>query len=53
MNASPNATITRTVPTTRQIARDFCIWLARAAATGMLIGIACAAVVTLLATAGT
>ncbi len=50
MNASPDATITRTVLTARQIAWDFCIWLARAAATGVLIGVACAAVVLLLAT---
>lgn len=52
MNASPNATITRTVLTHRQIARDFCIWLVHAAATGVLIGVACVAMVLLLATAG-
>lgn len=52
MNASPDATITRTVLSARQIAWDFCIWLARAAATGVLIGVACAAVVLLLATTG-
>lgn len=52
MNTSPDATITRTVLTARQIAWDFCIWLARAAATGVLIGVACAAVVLLLARAG-
>jgi hypothetical protein len=52
MNASPNATITRTVLTPRQIAWDFCIWLARAAVTGVLIGVACVAMVLLLARAG-
>jgi len=52
MNASPNATITRTVLTPRQIVWDFCIWLARAAVTGVLIGAACVALVLLLATAG-
>lgn len=52
MNASPNATVTRTVLTTRQVAWDFCILLARAAAAGVLIGLACAAVVALLATVG-
>jgi hypothetical protein len=38
------------VLTTRQIAWDFCIWLARAAVTGVLIGFACVALVLLLAT---
>jgi len=52
MNASSNATVTRTVLTTRQIAGDFCVWLARAAATGVLIGVACAALVLLLAATG-
>lgn len=52
LNASPNATVTRTVLTTRQVARDFCILLARAAAAGVLIGLAFAALVTLLAMAG-
>lgn len=52
MNASPNATITRTVLTTRQIAWDFCALFARAVMAGVLIGLACAAVVTLLAAAG-
>jgi len=52
MNASPNATITRTVLTTRQIAWDFCGWLARAAVTGVLIGVACVALVLLLSVTG-
>lgn len=52
MNASPNATITRTVLTTREIAWDFGIWIVRAVIAGVLIGLACAAVVALLAMAG-
>lgn len=51
MNASPNATVIRTV-TTRQIIRDFCGWIARAVMAGVLIGLACAAAVALLASVG-
>ena len=51
MNASPNATVTRTVLTTREIARDFGIWIARAVMAGVLIGLGFAAVVALLAAA--
>ncbi len=51
MNASPNATVIRTV-TTRQIIRDFCGWIARAVMAGVLIGLICAAAVALLASFG-
>jgi|GEM_PF-2366190 len=50
MNPSPNATLTRTVLTHRQIAWDFCMLLARALMAGVLIGLACAAVVAFIAT---
>ncbi len=52
MNPSPHATLTRTVFTNRQIAWDICMLLARALMAGVLIGLACAAVVALLALAG-
>ena len=51
MNASPNATVIRTV-TTRQIVRDFCGWIVRAVVAGVLIGLTCAAAVALLASVG-
>jgi len=52
MTPSPNATLTRTVFTHRQIAWDFFMLLARALMAGVLIGLACAAVVALLAATG-
>ena len=52
MNASPNATLIRTVLTNRQIAWDLSILLARAVVAGVLIGLGCVAVVALLAWTG-
>ena len=49
MSPSPHATLTRTVFTNRQIAWDFCILLARALMAGVLIGLACVAVVAVVA----